>query len=74
MLKKYQVIHQTGQKTYEKTKKRSEIILSNIVEEQYRNRYKVFPYLDDLAMRMSAGTTDLAVARAGAGTIYEFAM
>ncbi len=74
LLKKYQIIHQTGQKTYEKTKTRADIILSNIVEKKYRNRYKIFPYLNDLAMRMSAGTSDLAVARAGAGTIYEFAM
>lgn len=74
LLKKYQIIHQTGKKTYKKVKERSEIIVNNIVDKKYRSRYKIFPYLDNLAMRMSAGTADLAIARAGAGTIYEFAM
>lgn len=74
LLKYYQIIHQTGEKTYKKTKERSDIIINNIVDKKYRNRYKIFPYLDNLAMRMTAGATDLAIARAGAGTIYEFAM
>jgi len=74
LLERYQIIHQTGEKTYEETKERVDVILNSLVKPEYRKRYKMFKYLDNLAMRMSAGTTDIVVARAGAGTIYEFAM
>ena len=37
-----------------------------------RNRYKIFDYLNDLAMRMSAGAASLVISRGGS-TIFEIA-
>ena len=38
----------------------------------YKDRYHPFDYLNDLAMRMSAGVADIIVSRAGS-TIFEIA-
>lgn len=66
---KYQIIHQTGKENFEEVKRTAEVILGLSSE---RNRYKPFPYLDDLAMRMSAGASDIIVSRAGSA-IFEIA-
>ncbi len=62
LVKKYQVIHQTGNDNFSEIKIISDLVLDN---SQFKNRYRPFNYLDDLAMRMSAGAADLIITRAG---------
>ncbi len=70
LLKKYQIIHQTGKTKYDDNYGRAGVVLMNY---EFKHRYKIYPYLDDLKMKLAAGAADLVVARAGAGTIYEIA-
>jgi UDP-N-acetylglucosamine--N-acetylmuramyl-(pentapeptide) pyrophosphoryl-undecaprenol N-acetylglucosamine transferase len=69
LLDKYQVIHQVGEKNEKEVKLRLEAVLSAIPK---RSRYKMYPYLNDLTLRMSAGAADLVITRAGS-TIFEIA-
>ncbi len=69
LLKNYQVIHQTGEKNFEEVRKMIPVLLKS---ESETARYKPFPYLNDLAMKMSAGAANLVVSRAGS-TIFEIA-
>ncbi len=66
----YQIIHQTGRAHEEEVQKTAAVILE---KNPHRGRYKAYGYLDDLALRMAAGASDLIVARAGSTTIFEAA-
>jgi UDP-N-acetylglucosamine--N-acetylmuramyl-(pentapeptide) pyrophosphoryl-undecaprenol N-acetylglucosamine transferase len=66
----YQIIHQTGKKNYKEVKETSDLILGT---SQKTHRYKCFEYLNDLAMRMSAGAADLIISRAGS-SIFEISL
>lgn len=70
LIEKYQVIHQTGEKNFQAIKSIADVTLE---EHPYKNRYKAFGYLNDLALRMSAGVASLVISRAGAGAIFEIA-
>lgn len=70
MVTRYQVIHQTGTKNFEETKNMADIILK---ESEGRENYYPFPYLNKLAVRMSAGVANVIVSRAGAASIGEIA-
>lgn len=67
LVKKYQIIHQTGRKNLESSKATASVILK---DNPYAYRYHPFDYLNDLAMRMSAGVADVVISRAGS-TIFE---
>src|SRR5262249_39536744 len=69
LLQKYQVVHQTGEANIKDVEGRAKVVMgtSPLLE-----RYKPFPYLNDLAMRMSAGAAALVISRAGS-TIFEIA-
>jgi UDP-N-acetylglucosamine--N-acetylmuramyl-(pentapeptide) pyrophosphoryl-undecaprenol N-acetylglucosamine transferase len=69
LLNRYQVIHQTGKKNLEEIVSTSKMILK---DHPYAYRYHAFDYLNELAMRMSAGVADVIVSRAGS-TIFEIA-
>ncbi|MES2059586.1 MAG: UDP-N-acetylglucosamine--N-acetylmuramyl-(pentapeptide) pyrophosphoryl-undecaprenol N-acetylglucosamine transferase [Patescibacteria group bacterium] len=69
LLSKYQIIHQTGKLNFKETKATSEIILEN---SPWKGRYHPFDYLNGLAERMMAGSTDLIISRGGS-TIFEIA-
>jgi UDP-N-acetylglucosamine--N-acetylmuramyl-(pentapeptide) pyrophosphoryl-undecaprenol N-acetylglucosamine transferase len=69
LLDRYQIIHQVGEKNEKDVRSRLEAVLSGIPK---RERYKVYPYLNDLTLRMSAGVADLVISRAGS-TIFEIA-
>ncbi len=71
LLLSYNVIHQTGRENYEETKGRADVVL---YDHPFSKRYKPFPFLDVLAIRMSAGASDVIVSRAGAGSISEIAL
>jgi UDP-N-acetylglucosamine--N-acetylmuramyl-(pentapeptide) pyrophosphoryl-undecaprenol N-acetylglucosamine transferase len=70
MVKKYQILHQTGRANFEVVKQTAEIVLK---DNPSSYRYHPFDYLNDLAMRMSAGIADIVVSRAGSA-IFEIAI
>lgn len=70
LLQKYQIIHQVGAKNIDEVKMTTELILE---KHPYSNRYKPFGYLNNLAMRMSAGISDIVISRAGSTSIFEIA-
>ena len=69
MIERYQIVHQTGSDNEAEVRGMATISLE---ENPYKNRYKAFGYLNDLAMRMSAGAADLVISRAGSA-IFEIA-
>ncbi len=69
LVKKYQVIHQTGKLNFDEVSKRSALILAG---SEYKSRYKPFAFLNLLAMRMAAGVASIVISRAGS-TIFEIA-
>jgi len=71
LLENYQVIHQTGKANIKEMRTTADVILE---KSPYRDRYKAFGYLNDLALRMSVGIADLIISRAGSGSIFEIAM
>ena len=69
LVKRYQVIHQVGKNNHAEAEARSRYLLEGSNE---ASRYHLFDYLNETAMRMVAGVTDLVVSRAGSA-IFEFA-
>lgn len=69
LIENYQVIHQTGKNNYKEIKETTDLLLKTHVNAE---RYACFPYLNDTAMKMSAGAADVIVSRAGS-TIFEIA-
>lgn len=70
LLEKYQVIHQTGVNNFAEVKARAEFVIGD--REDLRARYRPFPFLNKLAMKMSAGAAALVISRAGS-QIFEIA-
>lgn len=70
LVKKYQVLHQTGSKNFDQTKTSGEMILEN---SDFKQRYRPFEYLNTLSLRMAAGASDLIISRGGS-TIFEIAL
>ncbi len=70
LLKRYNVVHQTGTANLAETTRVSRLVLRNNDNEK---RYRAFGLLNTLALRMTAGIASLVVARAGSGTIFEIA-
>lgn len=69
LVSKFQIIHQVGPKNIDDAKRRATLLLKN---NENSFRYKPYPFLDDLATRMSAGAAQLIISRAGS-TIFEIA-
>jgi len=67
---KYQIVHQTGADNFKDVSGRAKVILADNTNAA---NYKPFGYLNDLAMRMSAGVASLVITRAGSGSIFEIA-
>ena len=70
LIQKYQIIHQTGANNFESVSGTAKVVLEN---NPYKHRYKAFGFLNDLALKMSAGITELIIARSGSNTIAEIA-
>jgi UDP-N-acetylglucosamine--N-acetylmuramyl-(pentapeptide) pyrophosphoryl-undecaprenol N-acetylglucosamine transferase len=70
LVQRYQVIHQTGEANFKSVSETSLVILD---KNEKRYRYKPYPYLTSLALKMAAGATDLVISRAGSGGIFEIA-
>lgn len=69
LVQKYQIVHQTGKNLFDDVQKRSDHILK---DSEFKSRYKPFPFLNVLAMRMAAGVASVVISRAGS-TIFEIA-
>src|ERR1035437_614664 len=69
LIKNVQIIHQTGRKNFKEINQTMSYLLK---DNQFSNRYKPFDYLDNLAMRMSAGVASVIVSRGGS-SIFEIA-
>ena len=69
LVEKYQIIHQTGKNNFESIKETISVVLK---DNKYSYRYHPFDYLNDLAIRMSAGMADVIISRAGSA-IFEIA-
>lgn len=70
LLEKYNIVHQTGSANYDEVRGIASVALRN---SQHQARYRAFALLNSLALKMAAGITSLALARAGSGTIFELA-
>jgi UDP-N-acetylglucosamine--N-acetylmuramyl-(pentapeptide) pyrophosphoryl-undecaprenol N-acetylglucosamine transferase len=69
LVKKYEVIHQTGTKNFKEVSETAGIVLEGNDDKRH---YKPFPFLNDLATKMTAGAADLIISRAGS-FIFEIA-
>lgn len=69
LVQKYQIIHQTGRKNFAEVSNTADVVLEN---SNFKGRYKPFDYLNTLAMKMSAGVSNLIISRGGS-TIFEIA-
>ncbi len=70
LVKSWQVIHQTGRANFDEVKLRAGLILES---SQVRARYHPHPFLDEGGLRNASKAAFAAIARAGAGTIFELA-
>ena len=70
IIDRYQIIHQTGEKTFTETTGRAKIVLEG---SQHANRYKPFSYLSVNALAMGAGISKLVITRAGSTALVEIA-
>ena len=70
LLEKYQVIHQIGKNNFEAYKDLVGVELRGHV---HVDRYRAFPFLNEVEMRNAAGCADLIISRAGSGSIFEIA-
>ncbi len=70
LLKKYQIVHQTGKANFIETKRRAAFLLEG---SEFEKRYKPFAYLNETALRMIGGVASLVISRAGS-TIFEIAV
>lgn len=70
LLKKYEVIHQTGKSNFEKINRLVDVVVQ---DKSLRKYYHAFDYLSDSALAISASVSDLVVSRAGS-SIFEIAM
>lgn len=70
LVERYQIIHQVGKANTKDVEQRAKIVLEN---SQFKDRYKLFPFLNTSAVQMIAGIADLIVSRGGAGSLFEIA-
>lgn len=69
LVKKYQIVHQTGKENFKDVSSRASFLLA---KEPNKNRYKPFANLDESGMKMIGGSASLVISRAGSA-IFEIA-
>jgi UDP-N-acetylglucosamine--N-acetylmuramyl-(pentapeptide) pyrophosphoryl-undecaprenol N-acetylglucosamine transferase len=70
LVSEYQIIHQTGKKTFKEVQLTAQIVLE---KNPHKDRYRVVEFLNDRALSYAAGIADLIISRAGS-TIFEIAL
>lgn len=71
LIKKFQIIHQTGERNLESVKQESSLLLSGIGKE-FQGRYKIFGFLTEFQYRDALNAADAVISRAGSA-IFEIA-
>ncbi len=69
LVEKYSIVHQTGKLNFTEVDTTAKAIL---FDSPHKDRYKVYDYLNPLALRMAAGVASVVISRAGS-TIFEIA-
>ena len=69
LVKRYQVIHQTGKKNIEAVEQVIKVVLK---DNEFAYRYHPLDYMNDLSLRMCGGVADVIISRAGSA-IFEIA-
>ncbi len=62
LIKKYQILHQTGEKNFDEIKSDVGVILGDDVR---RTRYKPFPFFNDLQTKMFGAAATIIIGRSG---------
>lgn len=70
LLKKYQVVHQTGKTHIENVKQETESFLRGMKDQ---NAYHPFAYFNTYYLRVLYSAADVIITRAGSGTLFEIA-
>ena len=65
-----QILHQTGEKNFREVVAEAKIILGNLPSE-YLNLYQAKSFFDEKEYALALAASDLVIARAGSGTIFE---
>lgn len=68
LVERYNVVHQTGTTNLKEVSGIAGVVLKN---SRYPERYRSFGLLNTLAIRMTAGISDIVISRAGNGSIFE---
>lgn len=69
ILKDFELIHQCGQRNFQQVKAEAEVVIN----QKMAQFYHLFPFLNEEELKNAYAATDLIVARAGSGTIFEIA-
>ncbi len=69
MVKRYQIIHQVGEKNIDIIKETSNVVLQ---DSPNKARYKLYPYLNVVTLRRASGVANMIISRAGS-TVFEIA-
>jgi UDP-N-acetylglucosamine--N-acetylmuramyl-(pentapeptide) pyrophosphoryl-undecaprenol N-acetylglucosamine transferase len=69
LVEHYQIIHQVGDANLKEVEGRARVALADSL---HKDNYRPYGYLNDLALRMTAGAANLVISRAGS-TIFEIA-
>ncbi len=70
LVEKYQIIHQCGTRNYPTVSQEADFMLKN---NQYKDRYRLFGFMDESQARNAYTSADLIVSRAGSANIFEIA-
>jgi len=70
LLKKFEIIHQTGKANFKRVRAEAKAIL---FDESLKKYYHPFPFLKEVHLKQALGACDLVVSRAGSGSIFEIA-
>ncbi len=69
LLRSFEVIHQTGTKNFKQVQSESKVIIPKGLESSYH----LFPSLNEEEIKNAYAACDIAVSRAGSGSIFEIA-
>ncbi len=68
ILKEAKVIHQSGKNNFDDASKRISVILN---QNPLKDRYKIFPFMDEDTLRNAALVSTIIISRSGSGAIFE---
>ena len=69
LLENFELIHQTGVKNFKQVESEAEVI----IKKELKKYYHLFPFLKEEQLKRAYAVSDLVIARAGSGTIFEIA-